>query len=239
MDKLNTHEEVVKLLWTGGFDSTFRLLELSRQNCVVQPIYLYGDGRRSINYEIRAMERILDLVSKYPETQAEILPLIKVDIATIPQNKKITLAYQNIIKENKLGSQYEWIARYAAVNPKVELCVEKERAQGIGYLQKIIGKEGSIVATGNIHNFKVETTSHDVRLLLDNVLFPIINKTEIDMINTLKNWGGTTKKLFKTYGFVITLLTESLVEYADHVVKKLKAIWDFYLKKKVCTEIKF
>ena len=37
----------VNVLWTGGFDSTYRIVELSRLNVVVQPYYLLDEKRRS------------------------------------------------------------------------------------------------------------------------------------------------------------------------------------------------
>ena len=36
----------VKVLWTGGFDSTFRVTQLSRMDVEIEPYYL-SDGRLS------------------------------------------------------------------------------------------------------------------------------------------------------------------------------------------------
>ncbi len=182
-------ETPIQLLWTGGWDSSFRLVELSRMPVTVQPIYLFGDGRRSKSYELRAMQEILELLWNHSETRAEILPLKMVDIATVPQNQRITDAYNNITKQHKLGSQYEWIARYAAINPGVELCSEKPHDLGIGYMQTLIVKEGRICQTHDVHEFRVESDSEDVMCILGNVFFPIKGKTERDMLNLINQWG--------------------------------------------------
>lgn len=179
----------VNLLWTGGWDSTFRLVELSRQECTVQPVYLHGDGRRSESFERKAMGDILNLLWKRPETKANILPVKYVEIASIPENQEITDAYKRVTENHRLGSQYEWIARYAAVTPGCELCSEKPHPNGIGYMSKLITSEGQIVPTGDIHRFKVVSDSKDVMMILGNVYFPIKDKMELDMVSIIKEWG--------------------------------------------------
>lgn len=44
--------------WTGGFDSTFRILQLSRENVTVQPIYIVDPGRISSDKEIAAINKL-------------------------------------------------------------------------------------------------------------------------------------------------------------------------------------
>lgn len=53
------NQQTVNILWTGGWDSSYRMVELSRRLVQVQPIYVYGEGRASEKYEIRAMNRII------------------------------------------------------------------------------------------------------------------------------------------------------------------------------------
>ena len=48
-----------KILWTGGWDSTFRVIELSRKNVVIQPIYVLDSGRKSTDYELKAIDKII------------------------------------------------------------------------------------------------------------------------------------------------------------------------------------
>ena len=50
----------VMLLWTGGWDSTFRLLWLSWiEGRTVQPLYIAEEGRASTAAELSAMKKIL------------------------------------------------------------------------------------------------------------------------------------------------------------------------------------
>ncbi len=182
-------ENYVRLLWTGGWDSTFRLVELSRQEVTVQPTYFYGDGRKSEHYERRAMAEILDLLWKHPKTKAKISPLEDVDIRAITPIKEISDAYHNIIKEHRLGTQYEWIAWYAAINPGCEVCVEKQYLGGTSYMASLINAKGELIETKDIHNYKVESQSKDIMLILGNLYLPTINTMEVDMMKLIKDWG--------------------------------------------------
>ncbi len=49
--------KIVKLFWTGGYDSTYRLIQLSFRNVIIQPFYLCND-RLSEGLELEAMSKI-------------------------------------------------------------------------------------------------------------------------------------------------------------------------------------
>jgi hypothetical protein len=59
MKQKENPKKTIRILWTGGWDSTYRIIELSRQPVAIQPIYVYGDGRVSEPFERRAMQKIL------------------------------------------------------------------------------------------------------------------------------------------------------------------------------------
>ena len=65
------------VLWTSGWDSTFRVVELLLQGKQVQPWYVVFDvtPRPSTKRELKTMRKIrAALASKYPQTQALLLP---------------------------------------------------------------------------------------------------------------------------------------------------------------------
>lgn len=50
----------VTLLWSGGWDGTFRFLELMQHEDIeIQPIYVIDPGRESTPYEKKAMKKII------------------------------------------------------------------------------------------------------------------------------------------------------------------------------------
>ncbi len=153
----NEKNETVNLLWTGGWDSTYRLIVLSRQDITVQPIYLYGDGRNSITHEREAQQAILKELKSHRDTVANILPLLEYDINQLGENIAISSAYRNITSTRKLGSQYEWLAKFAHEYGKCEVCVESPRTTGCSYMNDVIKScGGEITSTNDIHRYAVE-----------------------------------------------------------------------------------
>ena len=72
-------KRVVHILWTGGLESTYRVVELSQTDCIIQPhyiIYKYRGKRESKDYELRAIHKITDILRKDERTRATILPPI-------------------------------------------------------------------------------------------------------------------------------------------------------------------
>jgi hypothetical protein len=62
--------EPTQLLWTGGWDSSFRLLQLVLvERRPVRPIYVIDTGRPSTLFELRAMEAIrAGLLARLPDS---------------------------------------------------------------------------------------------------------------------------------------------------------------------------
>src|SRR6478672_10747010 len=66
----------VNLFWTGGWDSTFRLLQLLLEHRLpVAPVYLIDDTRASTQFEFDTMDAIRDaLFDAYPRAHALLRP---------------------------------------------------------------------------------------------------------------------------------------------------------------------
>lgn len=91
---------------------------------VIQPVYISGDGRASESLELEAISRISDMLRNRTETLAELRQLQIIDKSEIPENDEVTAAYKTIYAKTKLGSQNEWLARYAYVYPGLEIGTE-------------------------------------------------------------------------------------------------------------------
>ena len=187
---MGSGKKIVEILWTGGWDSTFRMVELSRMDVRVKPIYLHGDNRLSEVYERRAMDDILKALRRREETIAEILDVEDVNIADIPANKEITDAYNVLHKDTGLGSQHEYLARFAAIHPGIELGHELGVSQE-GHLTKALNKwchmEPNPEGSGYI--FVKEKSTREGNLVLGNFTYSIMDKTEKDMAELIKEWG--------------------------------------------------
>ena len=118
----------IKLLWTGGWDSTFRLCELLilyHKN--VQPYYLIDVNRKSLRNELLAQKKIKTLLKTNHSSQAVILPTIYFNIDWLKDDYDINFHFKNLIGNVHYGIQYKWLAQYCkekSIN-NLELSVEK------------------------------------------------------------------------------------------------------------------
>ena len=180
--------KVINVLWTGGWDSTFRVVELSRQDVCIQAIYVKDPHRKSSPYEKKAMEKITELIKKKESTKAELLPIIEIDRESIPQNSDITDAYNRIYKKTKLGSQHEWLARLAVDYPGIEIGTEAGSVES-SHILKAISMFGRLEETEEKKALNKSKSTRDGILVLGNMSFPIIDKTEKEMQELIHQWG--------------------------------------------------
>ncbi|NBC65090.1 MAG: hypothetical protein GVY07_05420 [Bacteroidetes bacterium] len=118
--------KIVDLLWTGGWDSTFRLLQLVfSEKKVVQPHYVIRQ-QECTGTEIDTMNRILRKISReYGQYEDQILPVQFFNMNAINANEKLKHEYRELSKKAKVNKQYEILAQYCHQIgvTSMELCV--------------------------------------------------------------------------------------------------------------------
>lgn len=185
----NENKNSVNFLWTGGWDSTFRLLELSTKHVIIQPFYL-KDNRRSEQNELKAMELISNQIIKESSTNAKINDLLVLDRFDIEIDEISKNAYKSIkIKVPKLGSQYEWLSAFSKTVKGLELSLEK--GSKMDFLIQSYGKRIT-VKDQNIGEFIVldnKNSPNDLVDLIGEFHFPILDKTKINMKTQMESLG--------------------------------------------------
>lgn len=179
------------ILWTGGWDSTYRVVELSREDVVIQPVYLFCDGRKSEQYERNAIEKISKLLLQRSETKAEILSVSYFDVNEIPENIEIQNAFNAVQAKTHLGSQHEWIARFAKhANIVLELGTEYATPKE-SHIIDALTRYTKVVESDDISRFKIDESRSSAEgvLLFENMRFPIIDKSELVMRDNIIAWG--------------------------------------------------
>jgi len=182
----------VNFFWTGGWDSTFRLLQLLLiEKKIVQPNYLKFPTRNSNNNnipirkttdkEIETMGEIRQYLSKeYPHTDDLLLPTIFIDAQKIKPNDRITDSYHKIVKSTYIGNQYEVLARFAEQYSidNIELCIESTSNPHtvIEDFVRIDNKSGL---------FRIDNVSapEHIQTFFQNFSFPILKMSKLDMEN--------------------------------------------------------
>lgn len=159
----------INILWTGGLDSTYRVLELSTQEVTIQPYYL-ASVNPSAEREIQTIHELTEAIKCRKETKCELLPVKVVDGATIAPNEAIYQAWVHLYEKTQLGSQYEFIARFAAQhNLVLELGIEKDPHEST--IQRCFELNGGCVVDGD--HVKANCETEDMRLMFSNMRFPL------------------------------------------------------------------
>lgn len=184
---------LVKVFWTGGFDSSFRMVQLSGYNVAIQPYYLVDSKyRKSISYELNAISEITNDIEKNPATKCIINPLIKVDVSDVIPNREISEAYKRIRKQIPIGTQYEWLAGFALTNPGIEICLEKEEG---GHIYNYLNTKGVMksITDRDISYLILDgyDTDKDLFTIFGNFHFPMPLRewTKLDLVGEYKKLG--------------------------------------------------
>lgn len=180
--------KTVYLLWTGGWDSTFRLVELSFKDIDVFPIYVLDLNRKSKDIELKRMQSIIDVLRIKPMTKARIHDIEIILKDSISADAEITEAYNLIQRKTNLGSQHEWLARLAKNRPGMEMGTEAGDPE-TSHILKAIRDFGKLNIEDNVGYLDKELSSKEGLLVLGGVLFPIITRTEKDMVDQIHEWG--------------------------------------------------
>ena len=122
-----TMKREIRLLWTGGWDSTFRLLQLSQvEAVVVRPMYVRDRARGSMANELAAMKDILPRVRAL--ARARVLDVDLYDAGAIRAgfpDEEVSAACARLAEEFRLVYQYELFALLCrGLDVRAECCVE-------------------------------------------------------------------------------------------------------------------
>lgn len=191
--------EVINVLWTGGFDSTFVICQLSLLPVEVQPIYI-SMGRKSEPNELKAIQTISDYINANAKKRCTLLPLSVIKQDDIPENKQITESYQTVYKKYEMGYQQERIARLARhMGTKLVQGIE-DGPGGTGHVSNAIREystmiEGSISLDGgdkiSFYEMDAATSTREMLDIFGGVIFtlPLWHITKPETLQIFKEIG--------------------------------------------------
>jgi len=191
MDHESSSVEPVKILWTGGWDSTFQLLRLLfSEDRRVEPHYLIDEDRPSTSTELLAMKHIRMRFRGVSEAAAELLlPTKLFSVSEIPARPHVTDAYESVRSRHGIGAQYDWLARYCECQgiSGLQLCVHKDDKAA-----KVVAPmvtEGH--ASGHGATLDDRYSETDEHVLFRHFAFPILDlsKADMDQIASERGWG--------------------------------------------------
>lgn len=180
--------DTVKLFWTGGWDSTFQLLQLLLiERRRVQPYYLIEPERPLTRMELLTMRRIkARLLEEYPHTRELLRPTQFFAVADIAPNAEVTAAFHSVVARRYIGTQYEWLARFCSEHGFTDM------QMAIAPLRPLSADMVSQFSEDGREVFRINPQSceADDCLLFKYYTFPIfdLNKVKTDALARERGW---------------------------------------------------
>ncbi len=178
-----------EILWTGGFDSTFRVLQaLIVDGLCVRPHYVIDPRRRTTEREQQACRLVRrTLASERPEVARRLLPTVVTHLDEIDVDDTVERRFESLNRHLAIGAQSRWLAAYArhAGLDALELCWERtpsgESVLVPLLLENSVGTSGQRRLRERIDHFELE--------LMRPFRFPLLELSKQDMHRTAAEHG--------------------------------------------------
>lgn len=186
-------KKTINVLWTGGLDSTCRVAQLSQMDdIVIQPYYIIDKNRGSVKYEISAMKNITEIIRQHPNTKATLNDVKTIKLEDIEQNPTITQCYTHLRNKYKLGSQYDFLARFAN-EKKIVLEVGLECSPRSKAYNTITGECKELLEDKNIDVLYINKSLASTSLVsvFENLRFPkkLWSMSKLQEVEFMKSIG--------------------------------------------------
>jgi hypothetical protein len=189
--------EVTQLLWTGGWDSTFRLLQLLLvQQRTVQPYYLIDAERASTGAELKAVKNIKTrLFQEYPQARGLLRPVAYVAVSDMEPDHEIATAFRTVAARGHMGSQYEWMARFCKQNGihDIELCIHRDDIHQDDIARRVLAPIVREHPVGAYATYSLDLTRapQEERVLFCYFQFPLLRLSKAEMAAAAReqNWS--------------------------------------------------
>ncbi|WP_282043983.1 hypothetical protein [Winogradskyella flava] len=168
------------VLWTGGWDSTFRVIELFNRGIQLQPIYIKDSSRGSMEKEIETISLLTDLIQeRFKESKGKILPVKLIDRKDIKSDLYLKMMYKSIKRNQSIGTQYKWLSYLSKDYEGLEIGFHKKDRDRMLKPHEL--KE--IIDETNGKNWIVDPkkTSFIKAQLFKNFRFPLVYISKLEM----------------------------------------------------------
>ena len=179
-------KKTIEIFWTGGYDSTFRVVQLSRLPVKIRPIY-FSDNRLSEKIELSVIQKVTEILNNKKDTKCEIIPLKIISIEQRIKDDTISEAYQRLLSKTFMGSQYEWLAWFAKYHKGIEISVLGSDG---GFIQKnnflflLVSDE----IIGDYYVLDQEKCDEDVCTVFGNFHYPLMKMSKLGMKKKYLEW---------------------------------------------------
>lgn len=183
----------VNLLWSGGWDGTFRFLQLMQYPDVeIHPYYINDPNRHSAEWEKKAIAKIIEAAKqRFPATVCDVTFYDRDWIKKECADPEISEAFTYLRQKYVVGVQYEWFALLAK-----HLGVQFESGvvhQYHGKVEEAIDHEGKLIPVENDvlpDRWCVGgKPGNKAQVVFQNLILPIIKLSKKDEENIARENG--------------------------------------------------
>ena len=170
----------IPVLWTGGWDSTFRVIQLYRLNAIIQPIYVDDHTRKSSVSELNAVKELTKKIpERFSKSEGNILPLVVIKRKDIPSNIFLKVIHNKLKSKMNLGKQYYWLSCLAKTYKNLEVSLHREDMDRFFNMEQLIEFNNGISGL----SWKINSKKLDFykKHLFSNMTFPLITISKPEM----------------------------------------------------------
>lgn len=179
MTTTSDNAPTARILWTGGWDSTFRVLQaLLLEHRTVQPIYVLSATRGSTMQELRAMELIRAAVLARLHAPGRLLATQVHIGAQYPPRAELVGMRESILRRGWIGEQYVNFAAVAEALDWQEVEMSLERHVPVPSIieSEFVGRDGLVRDTAEA-------------ALFSRFSYPVTGLTKRDMARVAQDHG--------------------------------------------------
>lgn len=180
-------QPIASIFWTGGYDSTFRVCQLSRQEVIIQPYYL-SEGRPSEENEKQAVRVITEKLRKDPGTKALIQEPIQVSLEERFTDPAVDAAFGVLREQAFMGAQYKRLGAFALKVPGIEMSIHKDD-KAVAIIQQFGQLKAVPDVCGESYVLDAEHSTPELVTLFGSLRFPLVNYSKLDMKREYEEMG--------------------------------------------------
>lgn len=114
-------------------------------------------------------------------------PLITQKVEDVESDESITIAFNHILQNDYIGSQYDWLARFAKTNQGLELCIHQDD-KACNVIKKLGLLKESVNESGKYYIVDSQSPA-EIYKVFGNFHFPILDISKIEMKKKAEECG--------------------------------------------------
>ena len=182
------NDECIKILWTGGWDSTFRVLYSALVDGKrVEPYYIVDTGRPSSLHELQAISEIRRVLKTSNKEAYERISSPQISLRNdIPENMEITNSWRHLKQRLDLARQYDWLARFAKSRSLTTLEIGVEKSDSDDGVYPFLKENVERTPSGS---FRIKQGAAGDATLFARFEFPLFDHSKTQMRGIAKQQG--------------------------------------------------